>query len=416
MSAAVLTIGTEVVRGEIENTNASWLCERMTDLGMEVTECASVADDERDIRETLERLGWRHSVIVTTGGLGPTTDDLTTRVVADTLGVPLVRDTASLELIKAKFTRAAVEFSESNAKQADFPQGADILANDWGTAPGFRVQLGKSRAFFLPGVPREMKPMFARYIEPALTAIVSQDSKRRIAQTRLRVFGLAESKINDMLKGVERQFDVIIGYRAHMPQIEIKTLASRESLAEAEAASEQAAAAISERLGNFVYGRGARDLPQVIGEALSERGWRLGLAESCTGGLISDLITREPASHYFSGSVVCYSNTSKVKLLGVPADLIERHGAVSEEVVRAMAEGARGALDCEASIAVSGIAGPSGATAEKPLGLVHWAVSSPLGTVAKSAIFPHSRRQNQLRAAYAGLDLLRRQLAGLTDR
>lgn len=406
MTAAILSIGTEVVRGEIENTNSTWLCDRLTTLGLPVAECASIADDLSQIGATLRRLSSEHRVIVSTGGLGPTTDDLTAAAVARELGVSLRRDEASLEHIKAIFTRARFEFSESNAKQADFPEGARILENKWGTAPGFCVRIGHCDAFFLPGVPREMKPMFDLHIEPHVRA----QFPSRMAQVRLRVFGQPESAINDKLKGIEEAFDVVIGYRAHMPQVEVKALAYRDEPREAEQAAERAAEAIAERLGPWVYGRGTRDLPQVLGDLLEQRGLSIAAAESCTGGLISEIFTREPASSYFKGAIVCYANEVKTRLLGVPTALLEEHGAVSEPVVRQLAEGARRVLGADVGIAVSGVAGPSGGTDAKPVGLVHYAVSTAHGTEARSGKFNGDRRMVQLRAAYSAIDLARQAL------
>jgi nicotinamide-nucleotide amidase len=407
MSAAVLSIGTEVVRGEIENTNATWLCDRLTGLGLPVSECASIADDVDHIGATLRRLAATNRVLVSTGGLGPTTDDLTTAAVAHELGVPLRRDEASLERIKALFSRAHFEFSESNAKQADFPEGARVLVNNWGSAPGFSVRIGECDAFFFPGVPREMKPMFELHVEPHVRA----HFPRQMAQVRLRAFGATESAINDRLAGLEEQFDVVIGYRAHMPQVEVKALAFRNNAEDARLAAERAADAIIGRLGSLVYGRGAKDLPQVLGDQVEKLGWSLALAESCTGGLLSELVTREPASGYFRGAVVCYSNEVKTSVLGVPASMLEEHGAVSEAVVLELATSVRRVLGADVGIAISGVAGPSGGTEAKPVGFVHFAVSSPKGTIARQGKFNGDRRMVQLRAAYSALDLARLHLA-----
>lgn len=406
MSAAVMSIGTELVRGEIHNSNSTWLCEQVTGLGLEVTECAVVSDDVNQIRRTLRRLAAEHSLVICTGGLGPTTDDMTTSAVAAEQGVPLVRDDESLQRIETRMRAAGLALAASNAKQADFPQGATVLRNDFGTAPGFTVELGTCRFVFLPGVPREMKGMFEAHV----SAEVRSRVVHHMHQVRLRTFGAPESKVNDLLTGVEDAFGVSLGYRAHFPEIEVKSLAFRDSLDEAQLAARRAADAVRAKLGDLVYGEGERPLPQVVGDLLRQRGWTIGIAESCTGGLASALVTREPASDYFKGAIVSYSNEVKERLLGVPRDQLEHFGAVSEPVARAMAEGVRRVLSTDVGISFSGIAGPGGGTADKPVGLVHYSTSTPAETRHFVQVFTGDRERVQLRAVYACLNELRKQL------
>jgi nicotinamide-nucleotide amidase len=406
MKATVLSIGTELTRGEIVNTNATWLCDRLTSLGAIVTQVRVVDDDPLHIREALTELSRASSVLVCTGGLGPTTDDLTAQTVAEFLGVELVVDEPSLERIRELLIRRGRELSASNAKQAALPQGCHVLTNDYGTAPGFKVQLTSTcEAYFLPGVPREMSGMFS---DRVAADVSSKLQGVRSHQEQLRVFGLPESHVNDALRGVEETFGVTIGYRAHFPEVFVKALAFRDTEAEAHAASFAAAAEIERRLGDYVYARGDRTLVATVATLLADRKWTLGLAESCTGGLVAQLVTQEPASHYFRGGVVCYDNDVKRALLGVSPDTLANHGAVSRETVIAMANGIRHALNAEVGLSFSGIAGPTGGTDTKPVGLVHFAVSTPLGVEAREQVFPGERPAVQLRAAYAGLDLLRR--------
>src|SRR5271155_3597006 len=222
MTCAVLSIGTELTRGELVNSNAAWLASELTSVGFEVVEHAVVDDHVEHILEALNRLSARVRVVVSTGGLGPTSDDVTARAVAATLGVGLMRDEASLEAIRRRFEKAGRTMSPSNEKQADFPEGADVLPNPVGTAPGFGVRLGGANAFFLPGVPHEMKKMFEEQVVPRIRTLASRDSH----QVRLRTFGLPESLVGERLAGVEEAFPgVIIGYRAHFPEIEVKVLA-----------------------------------------------------------------------------------------------------------------------------------------------------------------------------------------------
>ncbi len=408
MTAAVLCIGTELTRGELLNSNATWLAESLTRIGLEVTAVDCVDDDRGRIEAYLTRLATEHQVLVCTGGLGPTTDDITTECAARVAGVAVVRDAAAFEHIKERLRRyGRPELAASNAKQADFPVGAQILPNPNGTAPGFGVKLGACAAYFMPGVPSEMKAMFDASIAPDLAGLVS--SARR--QIVLRCFGLPESEVNHRLAGVEATYGVVIGYRASLPEIEVKVLASAATPDAALDVAQRAASEVRGRLGDYVYGEGFGSLPEHVGRLLVERSLTLAIAESCTGGLAAELMTRLPgSSRYFLGGAVVYANASKTALLGVPAELIASHGAVSGEVARAMAEGVRERLGADLGLAFTGIAGPDGGTPQKSVGLVHWALASAAGTQLAERIFPGDRSAIRRRAAFAGFDLIRRSL------
>jgi nicotinamide-nucleotide amidase len=404
MTAAILSIGTELTRGEIVNTNAQWLSAELTAIGFEVSEVSVVDDNPGRIVETLKRLASRYSVVVSTGGLGPTTDDLTAASVAEALSVPLVRHESSLEAIRRRFEALGRTMSESNAKQADFPRGADVLPNPVGTAPGFAVSLGACRFFFLPGVPREMKRLYADYIVPAMGKL----APKLTFQIRLKTFGSPESVVGEKLSGVEAQFPgVTLGYRATFPEIEVKVHATSTGFDEARMLADSAAKEVRLRLGDIVYGEGDDTFAEAVGRVLIGRGHRLAVAESCTGGLISHMITREPASEYFVAAAVTYANSAKTRILGVSEDVLRGHGAVSPEVAAAMAEGVRRVAAVEIGLSVTGIAGPTGATPNKPVGLVYWAVNHAGGTIVREQTFSGDRQQIQIRAAYAALALVR---------
>lgn len=407
MIAAVLCIGTELTRGELLNSNATWLAESLTRIGLEVTAIDCVDDDRGRIEACLRRLAGNHHIIVCTGGLGPTTDDITTECAAKVAGVGLVRDAASLARIEELMSRFGRTVAPSNAKQADFPAGARILPNPRGTAPGFRSMLGAAAAYFMPGVPAEMKLMFDTEIAPDLEALVTEPR----TQIVLRSFGLPESEVNDRLAGVEATYDVVIGYRASLPEIEVKVLARAATAADALAKARRAADEVKSRLGDHVYAEGFGSLPEHVGKLLAETGKTLAIAESCTGGLAVELVTRTPgSSQFFLGGAVTYANSAKTELLGVPAELIAKHGAVSAEVAQAMAEGIRRRLSADFGLAFTGIAGPDGGTAEKPVGLVHWAVATASGVQAKQRVFIGGRLDIRRRAVFAGFDLIRRSL------
>jgi nicotinamide-nucleotide amidase len=406
MTCAVLSIGTELTRGELVNSNAAWLGAELTALGFEVTEHLVVDDDRARVVAALDGLKQRVRVVVSTGGLGPTTDDLTTEAVASALGVVLARDPSSLEHIRRRFERLGRVMSPSNAKQADFPEGAEILANPVGTAPGFGVRLGECVAYFLPGVPAEMRKMFEEQVAPRIRTLAPNNT----FQLRLRTFGVPESVVGEKLSGVEDAFPgTTIGYRAHFPEIEVKVLARAVSLAAARDVCERATSEVRARLGTHIFGEGEDTFAGVVGRALRSRGWTVAIAESCTGGLVGHMVTREPgASDFLLLDAVTYANSSKTRVLGVDEETIRWHGAVSSEVATAMATGAKRVSGADVALSLTGIAGPSGGSENKPVGTVYIAVARPDGTVeVKHRVFPGDRLRVQTLAAYAGLEMLR---------
>jgi nicotinamide-nucleotide amidase len=406
MTCIVLSIGTELTRGELVNSNAAWLGAELTALGFEVSEHAVVDDDMGRVMSTLARLSSNARVVVATGGLGPTTDDLTTAAVARALGVGLVRDEGSLEHIRRRVERAGRALTPANAKQADFPEGAEILPNPVGTAPGFGVRMGECVLYFMPGVPTEMKKMFEEQVTKRIRALAPND----LFQVRLRTFGLPESVVGEKLAGVEDAFPgTIIGYRAHFPEIEVKVLARAATLAVAHELCDRATAEVRSRLGGYVYGDAEDTFAGVVGKALRSRGWTLAIAESCTGGLVGHMLTREPgASEFLLLDAVTYANSAKSRILGVDEEVIRWHGAVSPEVACAMAQGARRVSGADLALSLTGIAGPSGGSDAKPVGTVDIALARTDGSVEhKHVLFTGDRVRIQTMAAYAGLQMVR---------
>ena len=448
MQAAILTTGTELTRGELVNGNAAWLSERLTGLGIDVIEHAAVPDDSARIANTLARFGREVKLVVCTGGLGPTSDDLTAQTVAELLGVPLVRDAHTVERIAKRYQKYRglererldpSDLPEMLKKQADVPEGAQVLDNDAGVAAGFAISIGSARCYFFPGVPREMTHLFERHLEPAIGPRIGRTS----AQVHIRVFGLGESQVAERLADLEvggalHRPGISFGYRAHFPETEVKVLAKvpaevpvnaeLEAKALANAVAEQARA----RLQPYAYGGREDSYPAHVGELLRRRGLKLALAESCTGGLTAKLLTDTPgSSDFFQLSVVTYADAAKRDLLGVSASLLERHGAVSSEVAAAMAEGVlmRGHAQSDANagsdgatgagtgngadigVAITGIAGPGGGSEEKPVGTVWFAVSrrnsnSGFTTRTERRNWPGDRESVRTWAAYCALQLL----------
>ncbi len=413
MTVALLSIGTELTRGEIVNTNAPWLASELSASGFNVATVEAVPDDLDAIVGALKRLAQTYRLVIVTGGLGPTTDDLTAAAAARAAEVELVRDESAMLAVRRRVEAFGKTMNAGLEKQADVPAGAETLANSNGTAPGFCLQLGDTPVFFLPGVPREMKRMFTEQVLPR----VRPSAPNTTFQVRLRTYGLGESSIGQALEGLEAAHPgVTLGYRIQFPEVDVKVHARAASQSAAREAALRAAEEVKARLGDVVYGTGDESFPEIVGRAVRGRGWRLAVAESCTGGLILHLLTSYPASDYLVGGAVTYANSAKSRLLGVFEDTLRGHGAVSTEVAAEMAEGARRLCECDVALSITGIAGPTGGTATKPVGLVYWSVAHPGGTIVRDRVFVGNRDEVQLAAAYAGLDLLRRTAAGLPDR
>jgi nicotinamide-nucleotide amidase len=403
-NCAVLSIGTELTRGELVNSNAAWIAAALTDLGFEVLEHDVVDDDQDRIKGALLRLAQVAKVIVCTGGLGPTTDDVTTQAVASALGVELVRDEESLAHIRRRIERLGRTVSPSNAKQSDFPAGCVVLPNPVGTAPGFEVHVQSAIAYFMPGVPHEMKQMFEEQVVPRIRELSTHD----LYQLRFRTFGLPESVVGERLAGVEAAYPgVTLGYRAHFPEIEVKVLA-RATESSARDLAERAAAEVRTRLSDVIYGNGDDTFAGVVGRALRTRGWTLAIAESCTGGLVGHMLTREPgASDYLLLDAVTYANSAKQAVLGIDEEVLRGHGAVSAECATRMAEGAKRVSGADVALAITGLAGPTGGTDSKPVGLVYVAIATPHGATVVERRFNGDRLWIQTLAAYLGLQMVR---------
>ncbi len=406
-TAAILSIGTEITRGELTNSNASWLAEKLTDVGYDVIEHVSVADDLDTMQSTMSRLSQRVHVMVCTGGLGPTSDDMTREAVSKLLNIELVHDAESLRAIEARFRARNMPMPAINRNQALVPKDARVLKNTEGTAPGFALSIGGMFSIFMPGVPREMKAMF----EPLL-AELSARVQRTTHQIHLRTFGNTESQVAEKLEGVEQALPgVTIGYRAHFPDIEVKVFARAEDDARARMLAERGVVMVRERLGDIVYAEGRNDLPRVVFEILRAQKKTLAFAESCTGGKLASLLTEiAGSSEVFLLSAVTYSNQAKSTLLGVPSVLLEgpsAPGAVSAEVAIAMAEGALRISGSDLALSVTGIAGPGGGSDAKPVGTVHFGLARrDKPTQSFHYVFRWDRGRNQRLSCWTGLKIV----------
>ncbi|HEV3089608.1 MAG TPA: competence/damage-inducible protein A [Candidatus Elarobacter sp.] len=411
-SVEIVTVGTEILLGHLIDTNAPYIARNLADHGVDVYAKHSVGDNADRLYAMLEGVLERAGGAVTTGGLGPTVDDLTKDAVARAVGKKLVLHEPSLRAIEERFKSFGREMTGNNRQQAYLPEGCVVLDNPHGTAPGF-IALRDDGKFVacMPGVPREMKPMLQEKLVPWL---VRRFGLREAIYTKtLHTVGIGESqldaKIEDLFRTLENPKIAVL---AHGFRVDVKIMAKAQSREQAEAMIQPVAAELRRRIGSGYYGDDETTLPGAIVRALAERGMTLGTAESCTGGGIADeLVSVSGASAVFRGGIVAYSNDVKISLLGVPESTLASAGAVSEETAVAMARGARRSLGTEVAISTTGIAGPDGGTAEKPVGLVWFALALGDGEIeTRRLTFPGDRADIRERATVAALSLIWRRL------
>ena len=413
MKLEVLTIGTELLLGYTVDTNAAELGRALAAAGAEITRHTTVADRPEAIRasvvEALDRTGF----VITTGGLGPTRDDMTKTVVAELLGKRLMLDERLLATIRARFDRMGRPMPASNRTQAEVPEDAVILPNARGTAPGLWVEDARGRTVvLLPGVPREMQGLLVEEVLPRIVA--RQGGDRRVVLSRtVRTTGVSESALAERVGPIEPDIaPLTLAYLPSVEGVDLRVTAWGLELEDAAARLTAVVARLKVAVGEHGYGEDDADLAAVLLEALRTGRHRLAVAESCTGGMVGERITNIPgASDTFIGGVVAYADVIKTAALKVPLETLEAYGAVSEETVRAMAEGAQRLFSADCTIAVTGIAGPGGGTPEKPVGTVWLAARVHTTTRALKRVLPGDRDDVRRRAAQAGLDLLRRLLA-----
>lgn len=409
LTAEIIAIGSELLTPERADTNSLWLTEKLNQLGIEVKLKTIVGDDDARLEGAIRDALKRSRVVIATGGLGPTEDDITRKAAARALGRRLILDDRVLEAIRERFNRLGREMPEINARQAMVIEGAEVLPNPHGTAPGLYVEHEGRSVILLPGPPREMQPMFETYVRPKLEA---RAGNTRVVRRILRVVGLGESAVDERIAPVYTRYKnpttTILFNRA---EVEIHLTARAATEREAELLLDGLAGQLEERLGDAIFAFRGETMEEVVGLKLAVGGYTLAVAESCTGGLIAQRLTDVPgASAYFIEGVVAYSNEAKIRTLGVPRELIERCGAVSAPVAEAMAEGVRRRAGTDFGLAVTGIAGPSGGTEDKPVGLVFVALADDAHTEHRRLMLTGDRQLIRWRASQAALDLLRRRL------
>jgi len=409
MRIAIITTGDELIWGEITDTNSGWLSQKLFNMGLPVSLHQTIGDNMGDIRSAINAMAENYDLAVFCGGLGPTPDDLTVDAAAAALGVDVEVHEESLFRAQAFFQSRDMVFTENNYRQVRAPAGCEVHVNPMGLAPGFAATMGQCTLFFLPGPPREFKALCREFLLPQVQTMATEAGVEAAAYRRFIMAGVPESHLMQRVAPIVEPYpQVQVGDRAAFPEIWLKLRATGP---DAETTLEAIATDLRKEFGHSLVAEGTDSLAEVTGRLLHDAGLTLATAESCTGGLLGGMITDVAGSSgWYAGGVVSYSNALKENLLGVPGETLEAHGAVSEAVARAMAQGARQRCGADIGVSITGIAGPGGGTGEKPVGLVHFALSHAGGESVLRRVFRPGRNAVRKAAAYTALDMVRRHL------
>jgi nicotinamide-nucleotide amidase len=411
MRTMLINTGTELLLGNVQDAHLAFIAREIFPLGLRIEERRTVPDSEA-IRHTLAELFPRCEILFVTGGLGPTSDDITREMVADSLGLELHQNPQLLASLRQKLKIRGIKWAAGVTRQSDVPAGAHVLPNENGSAPGLYLKaninprIPSPHVFVLPGPPRELQPMFRKFVLPILHSIIRVPL--RVERRLYRIAGMGESLVEEAIGAKVLAIPGIeLGYCARPGEVEVRIVGEPKAI-------KQADAIIQSSLRVSIFSTADESLEEVIVKLLTKRNQTLAIAESCTGGLIANRVTNVPgASRVFVSGYVCYANRAKTDMLDVDPKLIETHGAVSEPVARALAERARACAGSDYALATTGIAGPTGGSAEKPVGTVFIALAAPDETIAKKFFFPTDRETFKQLAAQAALDLLRRKMLSL---
>ncbi|MEW6212259.1 MAG: competence/damage-inducible protein A [Acidobacteriota bacterium] len=407
LKAEIIAIGSELLTPHRIDTNSLWLTARLNSIGIQVHIKTVVGDDEARLEETIRDALRRSDIIIATGGLGPTEDDVTRKVFSRVTSRQLVLDYDVLAAIRQRLTSRGYKMTPNNERQALIPRGAVVLPNPNGTAPGIKMEQEGKLIFLLPGPPRENQPMYDDYVMPDLER---KSHGVRIATRVLKVVGIGESQLDDKIAPIYNQYtNPTTTILFTDSEIEIHLTASAASLERAEEIVEELTDKLEEAIGDNLYSTRGESLEQVIGDRLRVKRYTIATAESCTGGLVAERITSVAgASDYFIGSIVSYSNEAKMRLLGVPAELLEKHGPVSGEVAEAMARGVKEWTGATIGVSVTGLAGPGGGSEAVPVGTVYVGIADDVGSANRRMMLPGDRHLIRWRASTAALEMIRR--------
>lgn len=412
MKAEILSTGDEIRSGAVIDSNSAFIAQKLEEAGLEVVRHACIGDDINIFTTTLKEISNRVDIAVVTGGLGPTQDDISALAASKAAGVELILDETALASIENYFKSRKRFFSPSNQKQAMLPEGSECLFNPVGTAPGFLLTIDKCKLFFLPGVPSEMQHMLLDKVLPRIMLL--QGDAREFSKVRnIVTFGFTESATGETLANFSEKFpEVKLGLRSIFPEIHVKLYARDKDESHLDYRLQQATEWIEQKIGKRVVSVDGNSMEAAVGNLLRRQKATLAVAESCTGGLVSDSLTNIPgSSDYFLFSAVTYSNQAKINVLGVPTSVIERYGAVDEKTAQEMAKGVRQISGATYGLSITGIAGPEGGTAEKPVGTVCIGLATPEGIEGRRYNFPFNERSmNKQIFTTTALNLLRRRL------
>ncbi|MCI5928143.1 MAG: competence/damage-inducible protein A [Pseudoflavonifractor capillosus] len=415
-TAELIAVGTELLLGNIANTDAQMLSKGLSALGINVYYHTVVGDNPQRLKAAVEVAKSRADIIITTGGLGPTCDDLTKNVLAECFGKKLVYDEESAERIRDYFQRLhpGGTMTENNLQQAYLPEGCTIFSNDWGTAPGCAFEADGVRVIMLPGPPNECTPMFEHRAVPYLQALADGV----IASRTLKIFGMGESAVEAKLRDrMNALTNPTLAPYAKTGEVELRITAKAATVEEARALIVPVEKEVRDIFGPLVYGADVASMEEVVLGLLKEKGLTMGTAESCTGGLVAKRLTDlSGASAVFKGGVVSYTNEVKAGVLGVPQEMLDEFGAVSAQVAQAMAQGARKVLGCDLAVSLTGVAGPNPDDRNNPVGLIYVALDTPEGTRVRELHLINGRARIRTVAATNAFDMVRRYLTGLPDR
>lgn len=409
LAAEIIAIGSELLMPQFRDTNSLYLTEQLNAAGIPVTMKTIVGDDENYLEHAVRGAMERTPILITIGGLGPTEDDLTRKVVARVMQRQLVLNDDILARLQRRYKARGIEMPPNNARQALVPTGAEILENRNGTAPGLWIKSEKNHVILLPGPPSELKPMFEASCMPRLHDMAGGVA---IARCVFRTACIFESALDTRIAPIYTKYkNIETTILAKPGQVEVRLTARGKNKEEAERQVRELGDQIDRELDEYIFARSEQSLEEVTGMLLAMKNATISVAESCTGGLLAERLTNVPgSSRYFMSGIVTYSNESKMELAGIPPLLLEMTGAVSPEIAKGLAEGVRQRANTTIGVGITGIAGPTGGSGEKPVGTVHVAVALPVGTVHRQFLFPGDREKIRWQASQAGLDMVRREL------
>jgi len=413
MKAEIISIGSEILRGQISDTNANFITKKLVKLGIDLEHISTVSDNPESLLSTLKHTLQRSNLIITTGGLGPTEDDITYQTIARALNLKLIKYPEAEENLRRILKKINATLSPSNLKQTYLPEGAKIIINQYGTAPAMILEKDDKIICSFPGVPHEMKRLVEENLIPYLKEKFPPSMIKK--SKTLKITGLGESSVNELLRYyMNKQTNFSFGIYANPEDIQVQITTQAPTEKEVEKLLQSSVNQLTKILGNYVYGTDKQSLEEVVGNLLKTKKLKVAIAESCTGGMLGEMITRIPgSSKYFQGGVISYNARVKEDLLKVPPEVIRKYGEVSRQVAKLMAEGVRRCCQSDIGISITGIAGPGGATEKKKVGLVYMALADGKKTITQKHQLFGSRQLIRLRSARRTLNMLRNYLSGI---